>query len=70
MLLRGLYIDDGLSVFKNTTGLQSKKIKKTFQKMFKNKGLDMIITCNVKIVNYLQVTLDLNDGSYHPYKKT
>ena len=37
----GLYRDDGLVVFKNTSGLQSEKFKKTFQKMFKNKGLDI-----------------------------
>ena len=37
--------------------------------MFKNKGLDIIINCNMKIINYLDVTLNLNDGSYRPYKK-
>ena len=46
-----------------------KKSKKTFQKMFKNKGLNIIFNCNMKIVNYLDVTLNLNDGSYRPYKK-
>ena len=65
----GLYRDDRLAVFKNTSGPQSEKIKKTFQKMFKNKGLDIIINCNMKIVNYLDVTLNLNDGSYGPNKK-
>ena len=65
----GLHRDDGLAVFKNTSGPQSEKSKKTFQKMFKNKGLDIIINCNMKIVNYLDVTLNVNDGSYHPYKK-
>ena len=69
----GLYRDDGLAVFRNTSGPQSEKIKKTFQKMFKNKGLDIIISFNMKIVNYIDVTLDrklnLKDGSYRPYKK-
>ena len=37
----GLYKDDGLVVFKNTSGLPSENFKKTFQKMFKNKGLDI-----------------------------
>ena len=55
--------------FKNTSGPQSEKIKKTFQKMFENKGLDIIINFNMKIVNYFDVTLNLNDGSYRPYKK-
>ena len=57
----GLYRDEGFAVFKNTSSLQSEKIKKSFQKMFKNKGLDIITNCNMKIVNYLYVTLNLND---------
>ena len=57
----GLYRDDELAVFKNASGPQSEKIKTTFQKMFTNKALD--ISCNVKIVNYLDVSLNLNDGS-------
>ena len=36
--------------------------------MFRNKGLDIIINCNMKIVNYLDVTLNLNDRSNHPYE--
>ena len=66
----GLYRNDGLAVFKNTSGPQSEKIKKTFQRMFKNKGLDIIINCNMKIVSYLDFTLNLNDGSYRLYKKS
>ena len=65
----GLYRDDGMAGFKNTSGSQSEKIKKTFQKMCKSKGLDITINCNMKIVNYLGVTLNLNDGFYHPYQK-
>ena len=62
-----LYRDDGLAVFENTSGPQSEKIKNTFQKMFKNKSLGIITNCNLKILNYHDVTL--NDGSYLPYKK-
>ena len=65
----GLYRDNRLAVFKNTSGPQSEKIKNTFKQMFKNKGLDIIINCNMKIVNYLDVTLNLNDGSYRPLQK-
>ena len=53
----GLYRHDGLAVFKNTSGLLSK-----------NKGLDIITSCNMT-VTYLDVMLNLNDGSYPPYKK-
>ena len=59
----GLHRDDGLAVFKNASGTQSEKNKTTFQKMFTNKALDIIISCNVKIANYLDFSLNLNDGS-------
>ena len=62
----GLYRDDGLSVFKNWNGPQMEKIKKRLQKVFKNNGLDIIIACNMKIVNYLNVTFNLNDSTYRP----
>ena len=44
----GLYRDDGISVFKNCSVLQMEKIKKHLQKVFKNKGLDVITECNMK----------------------
>ena len=36
----GLYRDDGLAVFKNTSCPQCEKSKKTSQEMFENQGLD------------------------------
>ena len=64
-----IYIEgDGLIVFKNTIGLQSEKIKKNFQKKFTNKGLVIIVNCKMKIVDYLDVMLDLHNRSYRPYK--
>ena len=65
----GLYRDDGLSIFKNCSGPQMEKIKKHLQKIFKNNGLDVIIECNVKVVNYLDVTFNLNHSTYRPYQK-
>ena len=66
----GLYRDDGLSISKNCSGPQMEKIKKHLQKVFKNNGLDVIIECNMKLVNYLDVTFNLNDdGTYWPYQK-
>ena len=65
----GLYRDDGLGVFKNVSGPASEKIKKQLQSLFKQKGLQIIIKCNLKVVNYLDITFNLNDGSYRPYKK-
>ena len=63
----GLYRDDGLAVFKNGSGPASEKIKKQLQSLFKQISLQIIIECNLKVVNYLDVTFNLIDGSYRPY---
>ena len=65
----GLYRDDGLSIFKNVSGPQAERIKKDITKVFKDLDLNITIECNKKIVNFLDVTLDLNTGKYYPYKK-
>ena len=65
----GLSRDDGLAVLKNKSGQQSKQLKKNIQKIFKEHGLDIIIQCNMKVVNYLNATFNLNDGTYKPYTK-
>ena len=61
----GLYRDDGLAVFKNVNGPASEKIKKQLQPLLKQKGMQIIIECNLKVVNYSNVvTFNLNDGSH------
>ena len=65
----GLYRDGGLAVFKNVSGPASEKIKEHLQYLFQQKSLQIIIECNLKVANYLDVTFDLNDGSYRPYRK-
>ena len=35
----------------------------------KHAHLDIIAQCNLKITNYLDITLNLNDASYRPYRK-
>ena len=56
----GLYCDDGLAVFKNVSGPH-------FQEIFKQNGLEIVIQCNLMIVDYLDVTLNLNDGTHKSY---
>ena len=58
--------EDGLTVLKNESGPQSEHVKKIIRKIFKEHELDIIIQCNMKIVNYLDVTFNLNDGTYKP----
>ena len=62
------------SVYIMTTGCQYLKtqletIKKSLQKTFKNFDLEIATESNLKIVNYLDVTLNLNDGSFRPCDK-
>ena len=47
----GLYGNDGLGVEKNKSGLETEKIKKNIQIIFKESRLDIAIQCNMKIVN-------------------
>ena len=65
----GLYRDDRLAVSKNKSGPESEQVKKSIQIIFKEHALDIIILCNMKIVNYLDVTFNLNDETYKPYTK-
>ena len=62
----GFYRDDGLAIFKNISGPKSEKIKKNIQKLFNENQLDIVIQCNMKTVNYLDVTLNLENSTYRP----
>ena len=64
-----LYRDDGLAIFKNISGPKSEKIKKDIQKLLKKNQLHIVIQCNMKTVNYLDVTLNLENSTYRPYQK-
>ena len=65
----GLYRDDGLAVFKNISGPTAERIKKDIARHFKNHELNITIQTNMKAVNYLDVTFNLNSGTYYPYRK-
>ena len=60
----GLYCNDGFAILKNKSGSQLEQVNKNIQKIFKEHGLDIIIQCNMKVVNYLDVTFNLNDRIY------
>ena len=65
----GLYRNDELALFKNINGHGADKMRKGFHQLYKENGLSLEITCNVKTGNYLDITLDLNTGTYKPYHK-
>ena len=57
------------SMVKNINGHQADKIHKEFHELFKANGLSLEIEFNLKTVDYLDITLDLNIGTYKPYHK-
>ena len=65
----GLYRDDGWAVFKNKGGPQAKRIKKDFQKFFQENDLSIVFKCNLKIVDYLDATLNLLNNTYKIFSK-
>ena len=65
----GIYRDDGLIVLKNYNGQQTDKARQSIIKTFNNIGFKIEIETNLKEVNFLDVTLNLINGTYRPYKK-
>ena len=63
-----LYRDEGLGAFKMSPQ-RVERVKKQICKAFKDNGLRITIDANQKIVNFLDVTLDLNRGTHQPYLK-
>ena len=49
----GLYRDDGLIVFKNKSGPESEKIKKSIQSTFRENELKITIQCHLKILRII-----------------
>ena len=65
----GLYRDDGLACFENTSGPEAERIRKAFIKLFKNElSLNIVSDTNIKVVIFLDLTLNLSTGKYEPYK--
>jgi hypothetical protein len=64
----GLYRDDGLQVHK-LPGPELERLKKKIIAFFKDHGLKITIDANIKKVNFLDATLDLESGTHKPYRK-
>ena len=58
------------SFFSETlTASKWNKKRKTIIKIFKDIGFSIDIRTNLKELDFLDVTLNLKNGTYHPYKK-
>ena len=65
----GLYRDNGLVILRNVNGQQIGRTRKNIIKIFKDVGFSIDIETNSKVVDFLDITFNLNNGIYKPYKK-
>ena len=63
-----LYKDDGLAVT-TLTPKETERIKKQICNVFKNNNLKIIVEAKKKVINFLDVTLDMNTEKFKPYAK-
>ena len=66
----GLYRDDGLRILRNLSGPQIERVRKEIIKIFKECGLSITTKTNLKVVQFLDIELDLINNTYSPYKKS
>ena len=64
----GLYRDDGLAVSALTNRL-TEKLWQQIKQVYEDNGLKVTAEVNKKIVNFLDVTLDLTKGTHRPFTK-
>ena len=65
----GLYRDDGLGALKRVPGTTADRTRKKIIKLFQAYGLKITIDVNIRVTNFLDVTLNLATGTYKPYRK-
>ena len=65
----GLYRDDGLGVLWDTPGSKADRIRKDLIKLFAEMGLKITIQTNLKVADFLDVTLNLSTRSFYPFRK-
>ena len=64
----GLYRDDGLAIT-DATPRDAENIKKEICRIFNNNGLRITIEAKKQVINFLDVTFNLNRSSYQPFTK-
>ena len=64
----GLYRNDGLAIT-NATPRDTENMKKEICRIFNNNGLRITIEANKQIINFLDVTFNLNRSTYQPFTK-
>ena len=64
-----MYRDDGLAIFKNMNARAGDKARKDFSKVIGDLGLKITVQSNLKVVDYLDVMLNLTTGKYYSFRK-
>ena len=65
----GLYRDGGLGIFRNLPGPEIERVRKEIITIFKECGISLTTKTNLKVVQFLDIELDLINNTYRPYKK-
>ena len=65
----GLYRNDGLAVLRGVPGCAAERQGKNITQVFRKLGLRITIEVNLRVVNFLNVTMDLTNNKYSPYRK-
>ena len=64
-----VYRDDGLAVVHKCSGPQMGRWRKNVIDFFKQHGFEITIEINLKITDFLDVYLDLENDKFYPYRK-
>ena len=64
----GIYRDDGLAAT-SSSPRQVDILKKKIKAVFNKHGLEVTIEANLKIINFLDICMDLETNTYKPYTK-
>ena len=65
----GLYRDDGLAIIKSKSARLLDKTRKELHKIFEQFDLKITAEVNLNVVNFLDVSFDLNNAKHKPYRK-
>jgi hypothetical protein len=64
-----MYRDDGLVLLKGTRGRLADQTRKKLHHLFEQFDLKITAEVSHQTVKFLDITLNLADGSYKPYRK-
>ena len=65
----GQYRNDELALLRNLNGKETDKVRKNIIRVFKDIGFSLEIGTNLKEVDFLDVSINLRNGTYRRYKK-